>query len=221
MGLLLPSPEGYDRPVAAPDPPRPIEERKSALRADMRRRRAGIPAAERARLAAEAQQRLLTLPRLRKPRVVLVFASFGSEIPTEELIAGLRARGHQVLLPILEGDAMQAVRFEPGDPMVGTTYGPREPAARVPVAPDDIDVVVTPGLAFDRRGRRLGYGGAYYDRYLPHLASRALKVGIGFHHQLVRAVPADRRDIRLDLIVSDSEVIDCRPKRPKPRPRPR
>lgn len=137
----------------------------------------------------------------------MVFASFGSEIPTEDLIAGLRARGHRVLLPIVEGEELEAVRFEPGDPMVQTTYGPREPAGRVPVDPDEIDVVIIPGLAFDRWGKRLGYGGAYYDRYLPRLATHAVKVGVGFHQQLVRSVPSDRHDVRLDVVVTDRDVI--------------
>ena len=148
----------------------------------------------------------------------MVFASFGSEIPTEDLIAGLRARGHRVLLPIVEEDTLEAVRFEPWDPMVETAYGPREPAVRVPVDPDEIDVVIIPGLAFDRRARRLGYGGAYYDRYLPRLATHALKVGIGFHQQLIRAVPSDRHDVRLDVVVTDREVVvrPQRGQRPKP-----
>jgi 5-formyltetrahydrofolate cyclo-ligase len=184
----------------------------------MRRRRAEIPSAERARLAIEARKRLFGLPELQRPGTVMVFASFGSEIPTEDLIAGLRALGHRVLLPIVEEDALQAVRFEPGDPMVQTTYGPREPAGQVAVDPEEIDVVIIPALAFDRRGRRLGYGGAYYDRYLPRLATHALKVGVGFHQQLIKAVPSDRHDVRLDVVVTDREVV-VRPQKgrtPKP-----
>lgn len=184
----------------------------------MRRRRAEIPAAERARLAVEARGRLLGLPELLAPRNVMVFASFGSEIPTEDLITGLRAQGHRVLLPIVEEDALQAVRFEPGDPMVETTYGPREPAARVPIDPDEIDVVIIPGLAFDRRGRRLGYGGSYYDRYLPLLSSHALKIGIGFQQQLVEEVPSGSGDVRLDMVVSDQEVVRCQPRDHTPFP---
>jgi 5-formyltetrahydrofolate cyclo-ligase len=204
--------------VAASKDPRPIDERKAALRAEMRRRRAEISAADRVRLATEARERLLGLPELQTPGTVMVFASFGSEIPTEELIAGLRARGHRVLLPIVEEDVLQAVRFEPGDPMVETDYGPREPARQVAVDPDEIDVVIVPGLAFDRWGRRLGYGGAYYDRYLPQLATHALKVGAGFHQQLIRAVPSGRHDIRLDVVVTDREVV-VRPRQARTRKR--
>jgi 5-formyltetrahydrofolate cyclo-ligase len=206
--------------VAASDDPRAIDDRKAALRAEMRRRRAQIPGAERTRLAEEVQQRLFSLAELRTPRTVMVFSSFGSEVPTEDLISGLRARGHRVLLPIVEDDTLEAVRFEPGDPMIETTYGPREPAGRVPVDPDEIDVVIIPGLAFDRRGRRLGYGGAYFDRYLPRLATHAVTVGIGFHRQLVKAVPSDRHDVRLDMVVTDREIVvrqrPQRNQRPKP-----
>jgi 5-formyltetrahydrofolate cyclo-ligase len=81
----------------------------------------------------------------------------------------------------------------------------------VAVDPGEVDVVVTPGLAFDRAGRRLGYGGGHYDRFLDRVEPRALRVGIGFSSQLAEEVPAGPRDRRVQLLVTDAGVIDCRP----------
>jgi 5-formyltetrahydrofolate cyclo-ligase len=174
----------------------------------MRAGRAAIPPSERAVLAARAEARLLTLPELRAATTVLVFYSFGTEIPTAVLVRRLLTRGWRVLLPYLtDGSEMDAGEIRPGDPLQPTDYGPKEPARRVAVSPQNVDVVVTPGLAFDREGRRLGYGGGYYDRYLARLQPHAVRIGIGFSRQVVEAVPAEDGDEPVDVIVTDDEVI--------------
>jgi 5-formyltetrahydrofolate cyclo-ligase len=116
-----------------------------------------------------------------------------------------------VLLPFLTEDSMEAAEVRPGDPLHPTDYGPREPARRVPVDPSAVDVVITPGLAFDRRGHRLGYGGGYYDRYLARLHPAAARVGIAFSVQLVDELPVESVDQPVDVIVTDQEVIRCEP----------
>jgi 5-formyltetrahydrofolate cyclo-ligase len=187
-------------------------QRKAALRDRMRRVRAAIPEAEREDLAARLEDHLLALPEMREARTVMLFASFGSEISTERIVHRLDAEGRTVLLPFVAGDELGAAPYRPGDPTTPSAYGPLEPAARAPVDPEHIDVVLLPGLAFDRRGRRLGYGGAHYDRYMPRLRGSALRVGIAFHQQVVDEVPADVRDEPVDVVVTDREVIRTRAK---------
>jgi 5-formyltetrahydrofolate cyclo-ligase len=192
--------------VSTPDPAG-IAARKQELRQAMRRIRVAIPPEERTALAARAEARLLALPEIRDAHSVLLFYSFGSEIPTAVLVHRLLERGCRVLLPYLTGDAMEAAEVRMGTPLHPTDYGPREPSRRVPVDPADVDVVVTPGLAFDRRGHRLGYGGGSYDRYLRRLHPAASRIGIGFSSQVVDDVPADELDERVDLVVTDDAVI--------------
>lgn len=194
--------------------PDQVTREKDALRRRLRAARAAIPPAERARLAAAVEERLFALPALRRARTVLVFDAFGSEVPTEELVRGLMEQGKRVLLPVVQGRDMFAAELRPGDPLVPTSYGPREPAQRTPVDPAEVDVVVVPGLAFDRKGYRVGYGAGYYDRYLARLPERALRVGIGFHLQLVEGVPRRAGDEPLDVVVTDRETVECRRGRP-------
>jgi 5-formyltetrahydrofolate cyclo-ligase len=182
-------------------------EEKNALRDRMRRARAAIPPGERAVLAARVEARLLTLPQLRDARTVLLFYSFGTEVPTKVLARRLLERGHRVLLPYLSGEAMEAAEVRPGSRLEATDYGPKEPVDRMAVDPEKIDVVVSPGLAFDRRGHRLGYGGGYYDRYLARLHAHAARVGIGFTVQLVDEVPAAETDQPVDVVVTDEGVV--------------
>jgi len=77
----------------------------------------------------------------------------------------------------------------------------------VPVPPDEIDLVATPGLAFDRAGRRLGYGGAYFDTFLPRLRPDCAVIAIGFAEQLVDAVPVGPADRPVGVVVTDQEVV--------------
>ncbi len=175
----------------------------------MREVRAGIAPEERVRLSAEVERRLLGLPEVGGAEGILVFYAFGTEILTSGLIRSLADQGHRVFLPVLDGAAMHAAAYRPGDPLAPTSYGAREPARRSLVPPRDVDLVVAPGLAFDRAGYRLGYGGGYYDRFLAGARPDAGRVGIGFHQQLVDAVPHGPGDVPLTVVVTDREVVAC------------
>ncbi|MDP9341790.1 MAG: 5-formyltetrahydrofolate cyclo-ligase [Actinomycetota bacterium] len=184
---------------------------KQALREVMRRVRSAIPPEQRAEMAGRVEEHLFGLPEATDARTVLLFYSFGTEIPTAGMVERLLSGGRRVLLPYLTDEgAMEAAELAPGQSLVRSGYGPKEPSHRVAVEPGEVDVVVTPGLAFDRAGRRLGYGGGHYDRYLRRLSPRALRVGVGFAVQLVREVPAEPQDERVDLVVTEQGVVDCR-----------
>lgn len=183
---------------------------KAELRAHMRAVRAAMPEEERLRLARSVEENLFSLPEISSARTVLLFYSFGSEVETSEMAARVHAEGKRLLLPFLEADGIEAAEVLPDDDLLATDYGPREPVRRIPVDPAEVDVVIAPGLAFDREGYRLGYGGGHYDRYLARMGHRALRVGIGFRQQLVERVPREPRDERLDLVVTDENVVDCR-----------
>jgi 5-formyltetrahydrofolate cyclo-ligase len=181
---------------------------KHELREKMRAARAAIPPSDRATLSARVEARLLALPELRGKKTVLLFYSFGTEIPTAVLVRRLFVRGWRVLLPYLKDESsMEAGEIRRGDPLEATGYGPKEPARRVAVEPGEVDVVVTPGLAFDAAGRRLGYGGGSYDRYLARLHPHAVRIGIGFASQVVGEVPTEDGDERVDVIVTDRGVV--------------
>lgn len=187
-----------------------VEEDKSAMRTRMRGLRESIPAEERARLAVLVEENLFSLPETEVAHTVLLFYSFGSEVATAGMAARALEAGKRLLLPYLEAEGMEAAEVRPGEPLAPTDYGPREPQRRIAVDPFTVDLVVTPGLAFDRLGHRLGYGGGHYDRYLARLGSGAVRVAISFGLQLVDHVPHESGDQRVNIVVTDGEVIDCR-----------
>jgi 5-formyltetrahydrofolate cyclo-ligase len=190
-----------------------IAAEKERLRRHMRAVRAAIPPEERGAAAAAVEAALLELPVVADATTMLAFASFGSEIPTAGILAGLRAAGKRMLLPFLVDGEMEAALVEPDEAMAPSSYGALEPAVRRAVDPSVVDAVVAPGLAFDRAGRRLGYGGGYFDRYLRRIPEAAARIGIGFAVQLVDEVPVAVGDELLDLVVTEAGVVECSPGR--------
>jgi 5-formyltetrahydrofolate cyclo-ligase len=185
---------------------------KQALRARMRAARAAVAPDEGAAAAARVEATLMELPAIRRASTVLAFASFGSEIPTAGILSRLRSAGKRVLLPFLTDGEVEAAFVAADAPMVASSYGPVEPADRGAADPSAIDVVILPGLAFDRFGRRLGYGGGYLDRYLRRVRASSPRIAIGFALQVVDEVPASANDERVDLVVTEAGVVECPPR---------
>jgi 5-formyltetrahydrofolate cyclo-ligase len=180
------------------------------LRRRMKAAREAIPPAERDLRAAAIEELLFALAPMERARTVMAFSSFGSEVPTRAVVRRLQREGRRVLLPFLEGPRMRAAEVRAGRPTVPSGYGPEEPepGGRTPADPSSIEVVIVPGLAFDRRGFRLGYGGGHYDHFLSDLPPEAVRVGIAFHEQVVDEVPHEPDDLPVDLVVTDRETIE-------------
>lgn len=86
----------------------------------------------------------------------------------------------------------------------------RNPITGVPAPLEDIDLVITPGLAFDRSGCRLGRGGAYYDRFFSSSRLNAMRCGFAFDEQIIDEVPMEEHDKKVDMIITDKEIIQIK-----------
>jgi 5-formyltetrahydrofolate cyclo-ligase len=140
------------------------------------------------------------------------FSSIGSEINPLPLMRRLAERGARLALPVVIGRGrpltLRAWAF--GEPLVKGVWGIREPGPEA--AEVDPDIALVPLAAFDRTGHRIGYGAGYYDLTLTGLRARKriVAVGLAYAAQEIAAVPATARDARLDLVLTEREVIDCR-----------
>jgi 5-formyltetrahydrofolate cyclo-ligase len=189
---------------------RELKRAKRAVRRTVLGIRDAIPAAERERLGAVITDRFLDLPEVVSAHSVMAFWSFGSEVPTTGLIEELLARGVLVLLPAIVDGNLEPRRYEPGVEMTPTSFGALEPAGDA-IDPTLIDVVCTPAVAFDRSGNRVGYGGGFYDRFLPKTSPETIRAGLAFGSQVVDdALPSGPSDLRVDVVVTESETIRCR-----------
>ena len=188
-----------------------IDGSKKTIRHDAVARRDALPAAERAKAAEFIAARPFPVP-VAAGTIVSGFSPLKSEINPIPLMRALADRGAQLALPVVAGRGkpliMRAWRF--GEALDSGVWGIRQPKADAPeVAPD---ILLVPLLAFDRSGNRIGYGAGYYDMTIAKF--RAIKpvlaIGIAYAAQEIAKVPATERDARLDLVLTEREIIDWR-----------
>jgi 5-formyltetrahydrofolate cyclo-ligase len=197
-------------------------EEKRLLRREMAQRRQTLSPVERVRLSAAVVAHLEALPELAAARapgktVAGFLALEGKgEVDPAPALAAARARGARVALPRISATPPR-LRFHDVDPGDATAlasgpFGLREPPSTAPeIDVAHIDVMLVPGLAFDRAGRRLGYGGGYYDEAAGRLrtAGRGLLVGLAYDFQVVDRCPAGDADVDLDCVVTEREIVRC------------
>jgi 5-formyltetrahydrofolate cyclo-ligase len=189
----------------------PVDQVKARLRAEAAARRDALPADARAAAAQVIAEQAFPVPIL-PGAIASGFMPLKSEISPVPLMRRLVAAGARLALPVVAGRGKPLIMrsFAFGQPLVAGVWGIREPGPEAPeVMPD---IVLTPLLAFDRGGFRLGHGAGYYDMTLAALRAhkRIVAVGIAFAAQEVAEVPRTSRDERLDLVLTEREVIDCR-----------
>ncbi len=184
---------------------------KTQLRCDALARRDAMPGALRAEAAERVAARTFPVP-VPQGACVSGFFPLRSEINPMPLLRRLADAGAKLALPVVVGRGhpllFRAWAF--GAPLGSGVWGIREP---LPDAPDVLpDVLIVPLAAFDRTGHRIGYGAGYYDLTLRRM--RATKpvtaIGLAFAEQEIARVPATPRDAKLDLVLTEREVIDCR-----------
>lgn len=139
--------------------------------------------------------------------LVSAFWPMGPEIDVRPLLHALHARGQPLCLPVTpkRGNPLRFRRWAPGDPLGHGPMGTRQPAGGDDVTPE---VLLVPLLAFDRAGRRLGYGGGYYDRTLAALP-HAVAIGVAYAAQEMQEVPAGPTDMRLARVATEMGVVNC------------
>jgi 5-formyltetrahydrofolate cyclo-ligase len=143
--------------------------------------------------------------------IVSAFAAIGEEIDPAPLLLRLRAEGFRICLPVMQGKSRPLIfrAWDAGDPMAERRWGIREP---LPSALEvDPDIVLTPLLAFDRMGYRLGYGAGFFDRTLLSMRERKpiVAIGLAYDEQEVDAVPHLDYDQRLDWVLTPSGPLRC------------
>lgn len=180
---------------------------------DLRRRmlacRRALSVEERASRSAAITEKLLSLDAVQKARTVFAYAAMEDEVQTEPLIASLLDRGKRVAIPLVIGKrAMEAALVPSMDAMETGAYGILTVRAerREILAPQEIDCVIVPGVAFGLDGSRLGMGGGYYDAFLPK-AERAVRVAAAFQCQISEDIPSLPYDCGVDWIVTEQGVF--------------
>lgn len=175
------------------------------MRREVLARRDALPAPERLRRSRAIVERVAALPEMADVALLLTYWPMGSEVDPRG-IAELRPRV-SLALPKVVGPAIVPIAFHVGDPLAPTRLGPQEPVFGDPVALEAIGAVLVPGVAFDRAGGRIGYGGGFYDRFAAALPAATPRIALAYGLQLEERVPVGGTDQPVDLLVTEDEVI--------------
>ena len=172
---------------------------KRRLRAAMLAARGTLDPSLGSHLAAH----VLADPGLFAGQAIAGYWPIGSEIDLRPLLRALHGRGNPILLPVTppRGQPLAFARWRPGDILAPGRFGTVSPTGE----PGVPDVLLVPLLAWDGQGRRLGYGGGYYDRTLAVLTGRRA-IGCAYAAQQVAEVPAGPHDVRLDAVATEFGV---------------
>ena len=188
-----------------------LREAKRALRERILAARDALEGRTRSEESASIAQRIAELPSFRSAACVVLTLPFRSEWDTRPLLHDALARGAAVALPRVNDVSRMIELHRVRDALADVAAGYRgipEPLASLPrVPPADVEWILVPGVAFDVHGRRLGYGGGYYDRLLPLLPPTASKVAGAFELQLVESIPAAPHDLTVNAVATPARLV--------------
>lgn len=183
---------------------------KTAWRRELLAKRATLPAAIRRRAGRVIATSVLSLPEMAAAKRVGLYADFRREVPTCRLACLLKLAGKEIALPVTDAKNKRLAfrRIVHRRQLHRGAYGILEPNPGCPMVPARaLDLIVVPGVGFDRRGHRLGYGMGYYDRYLAETSPACIAVGLAYSFQVVPLLPHEPLDRRMDLVITEMEVI--------------
>jgi 5-formyltetrahydrofolate cyclo-ligase len=185
----------------------PAPEYKDQLRAEGFTRRDSLDKTFRKKAAQRIAEQVLALPDLRELTPVGSYWPIRSEVDTRPLMEALLARGQDVALSQILHPHLSFRLWQPGDVLVKGGFGVREPG---PDAPECFPVaLLVPLVAFDRSGGRIGYGKGHFDRAIAALEDKhpVLTIGLAYAVQEIERVPVEPHDRRLDVVVTEAELI--------------
>ncbi len=188
---------------------------KKELRKKIIKQRDRLSPGEIGEKSSRIAENLYKLPAYRDAGAVMFFITFGTEVETRAMVEKTIKMGKVALAPKPLPKTREMIPSQLLDwdhdlaPGAYNIPEPKEEAFR-PFKPETIDLLIVPGVAFDSKGNRLGYGGGYYDRFFPLLKPQTPLVALVFELQVVNAVPVDEWDRRVDIIITEERVIESR-----------
>jgi 5-formyltetrahydrofolate cyclo-ligase len=186
---------------------------KSDLRARVKALLAAMPPRERKARSRLATDRLVELPEFHDSSVIMAYLSLPYEVDSTPVVLRAWQLGKTVVVPktVVGRRRLIPYQIETLDTgIIAGPYGIPEPIDGTPFPLSMIDMVIIPGLAFDRHGNRVGKGAGFYDRFLREHGFSGLKVGLGFSTQMVDDIPSEPHDVPLDLLVNDQAAFRFR-----------
>ena len=151
---------------------------------------------------------LTSLKEFSNAKTVMSYVSFKNEVNTKDLLKNeLDKRDKKLLVPFMENDEIKVSLLNNYNDLSKGQFGILEPVKKE-LFNDKIDMILVPGIAFDGKGSRIGFGNGFYDKFLEN-HKNSLKIGLAFENQIVGSVPNEIHDKKMDMIITEKRIIRC------------
>lgn len=177
---------------------------KVSIRQTMMQRRASLSSDQVASLSVAIADRFLDVPELEQIESIALYAPIRNEVETKGLFSHLSSQ-KRVLYPRVKGERLEFVPVRSLADLSQGSYGVLEPEEGDQEDLGEIGAVVLPGVAFDLRGERIGFGKGFYDRTLAHY--RGVKIGLGYDFQVLPEIPRDDHDVFCHLVITEKRTV--------------
>lgn len=177
---------------------------KELIREEIKKKKQQLTDKEKEIEAANVFEKIEALPEFINAHNIMIYWSMPDELPTHNFIIRW-SKKKTMLLPVVKGEDMLIKPFSTKEELKQGSLGIWEPDTQKEYL-NSIDLVIVPGVAFDRDKSRLGRGKGYYDRYF--INKRIVKIGVCFDFQLLESIPIDSFDIKMDKVVTNSILIE-------------
>lgn len=184
---------------------------KNTARAFVKSERLKMSAQDNNNYSLIIADKIISMPEFSYNHDIYTYMSFRNEVNTEYLISECLLSGKNTAVPKVYGEDMVFYQIDNTSDLCDGYMGIREPSEDLPVMDTHNGIIIVPGMVFDRKGNRAGYGKGFYDRYLaknPDL----IKIGIAFNFQIVDEIETNPFDIPMDYIITEQEFIKIRQK---------
>ncbi|MCD6170927.1 MAG: 5-formyltetrahydrofolate cyclo-ligase [Thermoplasmata archaeon] len=148
--------------------------------------------------------KLTSIKEFKEAKKILCYVSFGSEVFTHGLIRAYINK-KDIAVPVIKGNELALSYIKDWKELEKGRYGILEPKAIRNADIDAISLAIVPAVAFDERGYRIGYGRGYFDRLLARM--NAMRIGLGYELQIVKKIPEEKHDVRMDMIITEERII--------------
>lgn len=184
--------------------PKTVSDEKTNVRNKMKELKSHLSEIQKHAESVQVFEKIESYPEFQNAKTILIYWSMPDELPTHNFVVKW-SKEKQMLLPVVKDNDMFIQPFSGRDKLVQGRYGIWEPEAQKTYE-QQIDLVIVPGIAFDKRKTRLGRGKGYYDRYF--MNGKIPKWGVCFDVQLMEKIPSEQFDVKMDKIITSSFTIE-------------
>lgn len=185
---------------------------KQTLRKQAQENRASQP--DKDRVSRVIWDRFVSLPEYAKAKTVMLYVHIRNEVRTQVFLPEALAHGKQIVVPYCVGEELELFRLDHMDELEIGTWGILEPRLLLRATPEkralpqELDLVMVPGVGFDPRGARMGHGKGYYDKLLTHVRPDTTLVGVAYQCQIFPEIPMAPHDIFMNKVITQQHIYE-------------